>query len=164
MTKIVFTLFLAIHFFSTSIGQEENGLRYELSECEEENILVKKPELVSSSFYRDSLHLIISGKANCDGISNMEIAKRGDTLHFTFDEGHSVVTYKKDTSYTYEIKDSLGSIDTLSVNMEIYEEKEEYHVMALCDCCYTFYFTVSGTDPKMRYVFLLNGEVVMQKN
>ena len=162
---LLLLVFIGYFEFAGKCQENEPSMfSYSISECEEGDAFLKETELISEKYVGDTLYVEIAGSANCAGIYGVHYENSADTIKFLFHRGNEVHEVTTDTIYNYTIEVIEGVPDTTKIETVVTIEDDNYTVIDLCDCCYTFYFMVLGGNSKTKYQYMLNKAFVRREN
>ena len=160
-------LFKTMKFFLAAIclipfvafNQQDVLFNSGISECETESQSGFISVLVGKDYDQSSeiTTLEVKGYANCYGIHHVKATVQNDTVRISFRNGGIVYhdSVEVDTLYTSDI-DNLDEVDTLIERREYSKTEREEVILALCNCCYTFRFHLTGLQEDGLYTYFLN--------
>lgn len=151
-------LFFLLLINSCLFAQTDSLYLYEMSECQEDDVWGMTNELISIDHYKEKSVVTIQGIANCDGICDVETEVKNDSIFIDFSPGYYEIhkTVKVDTVVEID-PETFEVVDTLIIENTV---EEELHVMALCNCCFTFTFDFAPLDSNREYTVVFKGKPI----
>lgn len=147
--------------------QEKDSVRLvdiQSSECG--GMYTVKPGFISKKIVGDTTFIQLFCSNNCGGYHRPNVALMGDSVLITIHAGEKLLK----PFVHYKVNGEIYSEDDLRARERRYNKKysrsdsiivlEEVHMLATCNCCYTFELKVTGLDPSKPYKYFYNEQYI----
>lgn len=125
----IYILFITLVIIACKDKQENISITFDQSSCNPDyDINSVEARIVRNEIRNDTLWLSLSTVANCCGIYEAQAMLLKDTLNIVYKEG-----------CIDKVTLTSGKVETMISD-------------ASCDCCFEFYFTISGVKTNPRYI------------